>query len=143
MLMFVSGYVNRLLRSEAQTLGIRWTALLVLKDLELLGPSSQNTLAEIEQVRAPTMTVLLSEMERRGWISRVADRSDARSKIVAITPEGRKKLNSSGRVLQRRLEVDLRQMDARDVEALAKSLDPLATALMKQVRAYAAAEHPS
>ena len=138
MLMFVSGYIYRLLRFEAQELEIRWTALLVLKDLQLLGPCTQSTLAAIEQVRSPTMTVLLRQMEQHGWVIRIVDRRDARSKIVKITPRGLKKLRRCGRVLQRRLEAELGGMLSGDVKALAESLGPLQTALMRQVDTYVA-----
>ena len=60
-LMFVSGYVYRLLCAKARTLGIRWSGLMVLVDLDLLGPTRQRALVEIEQVRGSTMTVLLQE----------------------------------------------------------------------------------
>ena len=138
MLMFVSGYIYRLLRFEAQELEIRWMALLVLKDLQLLGPCTQSTLAAIEQVRSPTMTVLLRQMEQHGWVIRIVDRRDARSKIVKITHRGLKKLRRCGRVLQRRLEAELGGMLSGDVKALAESLGPLQTALMRQVDTYVA-----
>ena len=48
--MFVSGYVYRLLCAKARTLGIRWSGLMVLVDLDLLGPTRQRALVEIEQV---------------------------------------------------------------------------------------------
>ena len=62
-LSFVSGYLYRIVRYAARDLGIRWTALMVLKDLSLLGPSTQRTLADVEQVTEPTMTVLLAELD--------------------------------------------------------------------------------
>jgi len=142
MLMFVSGYIYRLLRFGTQELEIRWTALLVLKDLQLLGPCSQRTLAAIEQVQAPTMTVLIRQMEQRGWVFRIADSKDTRSKIVKITRRGREKLKRCGQVLQRRLEAELGGMRAGDVKALAGSLGPLQTALLKQVDSFVATGNP-
>ena len=62
--------LQRLLRFGVRHEKIGWTALMILKDLDFLGPSSQRELAEIEQVRAPTMTVLINQMERKGWVQR-------------------------------------------------------------------------
>ena len=88
-LMFVSGYVHRLLRMEARKLNLRWTALMVLKNLQLLGPSSQRTLADIEQVSAPTMSILLQQMEEQGWVARETGKDDARFSRVSLTAAGR------------------------------------------------------
>ena len=75
-LMFVSGYVYRILRLEARSAGLRWTGILVLKDLDLLGPLTQQALADIEQVSRPTMTVLLHEF---GAIGHGPDHSPIRA----------------------------------------------------------------
>jgi DNA-binding MarR family transcriptional regulator len=130
-LMFVVGYLQRLLRREARHEKIGWTALMILKDLDLLGPSSQRDLAEVEQVRAPTMTVLINQMERKGWVQRRADPDDGRSYKVTITPRGKKQLRATGRLLQRKLETELDALAIRDTGVLAVSLAELARALWK------------
>jgi DNA-binding MarR family transcriptional regulator len=79
-LMFVSGYVYRLLRAKARQLKIRWLGLMVLVDLDLLGPTEQRMLVEIEQVRGSTMTVLLQDLEQRGWIRRATQEQDNRQR---------------------------------------------------------------
>ena len=130
-LMFVVGYVQRLLRFEARHEKIGWTALMVLKDLDFVGPSSQRVLAEIEQVRAPTMTVLIDQMERKGWVQRRPDPDDARSYKVTITAEGTAQLRATGRVLQTRLETELGALAIGDMGALAASLAEMAQAFGK------------
>lgn len=127
--MFVVGYVYRLLRFEARHEKIGWTALMVLKDLDLLGPSNQKVLAEIEQVRAPTMTVLINQMERKGWVQRRSDPDDGRSYKVTITTRGRKQLRATGRMLQTRLETELSALAIGDSENVAVSLAALARAM--------------
>jgi DNA-binding MarR family transcriptional regulator len=133
LLMFVSGYVYRLLKHEARRQGLRWTALMVLKDLDVLGPSSQRALAQIEQVRAPTMTVLLQQMETRGWVRRSDHRSDARVSLVSITRRGQAELRAAGRVLQKRLDQELHHVPDKLLRELKDSLQPLAAALMQNV----------
>lgn len=130
-LMFVVGYLQRLLRFGDRHEKIGWTALMILKDLDLLGPSSQRELAEIEQVRAPTMTVLINQMERKGWVQRRVDPDDGRSYKVTMTPRGKKQLRATGRTLQTKLETELGALAIGDTGTLAASLAELAQALWK------------
>lgn len=130
--MFVSGYVYRLLRYEARQKGLRWTALMVLKDLQLLGPVSQRILCDIEQVAAPTMTVLIQEMKNRGWIRKSRAR-DARVSLVSITSKGQKELKRAGRLLRGRLEAELEQIPDAVFEDLESSLGVLSSELLKKI----------
>src|SRR5688572_11464972 len=113
-LMFVSGYVYRILRQEARGAGLRWTAILVLKDLELLGPLSQQALADIEQVSRPTMTVLLHEMEGLGWVRRSVDSTNRSANLIRITAKGAKALRAAGATFVARIRAALDGLSARD-----------------------------
>jgi DNA-binding MarR family transcriptional regulator len=117
-LMFVSGYVYRLLIREARRIGIRWRAILVLKDLDLLGPLSQQTLADIEQVKRPTMTVLLQQMETEGWITRTVDPQNRSANVVSITPPGRRTLRRAGKALRTRIQAAIGEMSQRELSEI-------------------------
>lgn len=130
LLMLVSGYVHRMLRHEARKRKIPWAPLMVLKDLSVLGAANQRTLAEIEQISAPTMTVLLRSMEKRGWIVREAG-EDARQRLISITAAGRQQLKSAGRILQRRLDAEIAHIPERIRKNLAVGLAPFAECLVK------------
>ncbi|MGH7996827.1 MAG: MarR family winged helix-turn-helix transcriptional regulator [Opitutaceae bacterium] len=132
-LMFISGYVHRLLRNEARRLGLRWMSCIVLNDLQLLGPSKQRQLAGVEQVSAPTMTVLIQQMERQGLVQRERGRDDARVSLVSITPNGRKELKRAGRLLRRRLEIELEKLSVSVLTGLEKNLGVLSAAVMKKI----------
>jgi DNA-binding MarR family transcriptional regulator len=132
-LSFVSGYLYRIVRYEARDLGIRWTALMVLKDLSLLGAVTQRTLADIEQVTEPTMTVLLEQMQKRGWITRSRDPANGRAKRIAITAKGRSELTKVGRVLRERLATELHGISTGELDAIGVALQPLVTLLMNKV----------
>ena len=132
-LSFVSGYLYRIVRYAARDLGIRWTALMVLKDLSLLGPSTQRTLADVEQVTEPTMTVLLEQMQQRGWITRNRDPHNGRIKRVAITAKGQRELKNAGRVLRERLGGELAGLSAAELDAIGAALGPLVALLMNKV----------
>jgi len=131
-LMFVSGYVYRLLRAKARGLGIRWSGLMVLADLDLLGPTEQRTLVEIEKVRGSTMTVLLQDFERRGWVQRDAHDADARVTRVMLTASGRTELRRAGRLLREQLIAELTNIPANVLRDVAASLKPLSAALARK-----------
>lgn len=125
-LMFVSGYVYRLLIREASRIGIRWTAILVLKDLDLLGSLSQRQIADIEQLKRPTTTVLLQQMESHGWITRRIDSKNRSANIVSITPAGRKTLRNAGKALRETLNTALSELSAGERVRLERGLRPVA-----------------
>lgn len=52
------------------------------------GPRRATTLATIEGVTAPTMTALITSLERDGLVERRADPADGRASVVAITESG-------------------------------------------------------
>jgi DNA-binding MarR family transcriptional regulator len=76
------------------------------------GPKTLGDLAAAEQVRPPTMSRLVSEMERAGVARKVTDREDARVIRVHATPKGLRAL-SRGRAM--RIEA---------IERLLSELDP-------------------
>ena len=63
------------------------------------GPKTLGDLAAAEQVRPPTMSRLVSEMERAGVARKVADREDARVVRVHATAKGLRAL-SRGRAMR-------------------------------------------
>jgi DNA-binding MarR family transcriptional regulator len=76
------------------------------------GPKTLGELAAAEQVRAPTMSRLVSEMERADLVRKVTDRDDARVIRVLATAKGLRAL-SRGRAM--RIEA---------IERLLTELDP-------------------
>lgn len=63
------------------------------------GPKTLGDLAAAEQVRPPTMSRLVSDMERAGVARKVVDRADARVVRVHATPKGLRAL-SRGRAMR-------------------------------------------
>jgi DNA-binding MarR family transcriptional regulator len=80
------------------------------------GPKTLGDLAASEQVRPPTMSRLVSEMERAGVARKVTDRHDARVIRVHATPKGLRAL-SRGRSM--RIEAIERLLAELDREELA------------------------
>lgn len=82
----------RLLRSmraaDAES-GLSGPKLSALSVLAFAGPQSLNTLARAEQVRAPTMSKLVADLEAEGLAIKRADKEDRRGVVIAVTPKGR------------------------------------------------------
>ena len=59
-----------------------------LATLELTGPRRITDLAAIQGVTQPSMTVLVTALERSGFAERRRDPTDNRGRLVALTPAG-------------------------------------------------------
>ena len=70
------------------------------------GPRTLGELAAAEQVRPPTMTKLVHELERAGLASRASDPGDARVVRVRSTAKGQ-------RILQRGREMRITELERR------------------------------
>src|ERR1700722_7123908 len=64
------------------------TALSTLSTLERSGPRRITDLASVEGVTQPSMTALVSALERSEYVERLTDASDKRVVLVAITASG-------------------------------------------------------
>jgi len=80
------------------------------------GPKTLGDLAAAEQVRPPTMSRLVSEMERAGVARKTTDRDDARVVRIRATAKGLRAL-SHGRSM--RIEAIARLMSELDPDDLA------------------------
>jgi len=103
-----------LLRRARRTDPLTGVSAAQLSALSILmsGPKTLGDLAAAEQVRPPTMSRLVSEMERAGVARKVTDRNDGRVVRVHATPKGLRAL-SRGRAMR---------IDA--IERLMSELDP-------------------
>jgi len=86
------GAAIRLLRgvrvADAET-GLSAPKLSALSVLTFGGAMSLTALARAEQVTAPTMSKLVTELEATGLIAKRADRNDKRAVRLEVTPKGR------------------------------------------------------
>lgn len=82
----------RLLRrvrvADAET-GLSGPKLSALSVLAFGGPASLSALARAEQVRAPTMSKLVADLEAEGLVAKRADKADKRGVKVEVTSKGR------------------------------------------------------
>jgi DNA-binding MarR family transcriptional regulator len=73
-------------RSQPRDMSL--TSLSTLSTLEQTGPRRITDLAACEGVAQPTMTALVSALERSGLVERRADPDDRRVVLVALSPDG-------------------------------------------------------
>jgi len=102
--------LRRLRKSDAAQ-GLSGPKSSALSVLVFGGPQTLKELAATEQVRAPTMSRLVAEMEAEGLASKTDDKSDGRVVRIAATAKG-KALLEAGR--ERRLAVLTQQIEALD-----------------------------
>ena len=102
------------------------TAGSVLATLRDGGPQRVTALAQAEFVAQPTMTTLLSRLERDGLVERRSDPADARAVLVTITAEGLKRLTAIREARAAAIEARLSELDPADREALAAAIPALA-----------------
>src|SRR5690242_19842357 len=82
-------HLLRMVRREDQALGVGPAKLSALSVLVFGGPRSIGALARAEQVRLPTMSRLVSGLERDGLATRTPDPEDGRASRVHPTARGR------------------------------------------------------
>lgn len=110
--------------------GLSGPKLSALSVLAFGGPQSLSALARAEQVRAPTMSKLVADLEAEGLVSKRADKGDKRGVVIEVTPRGRA-LMEAGRA--RRLALLRRRFSAFSKAEIAT----LATAAELMARAAA------
>jgi len=116
----------RRLRSTDSAMGLSSPKSSALSVLVFAGPQTLKDLAAAEQVRAPTMSRLIADLEADGLVTKQADGEDRRVIRIAPTAKGRTLLES-GR--ERRLEVLTAQIAAlgeREQQTLRRAADILA-----------------
>jgi DNA-binding MarR family transcriptional regulator len=80
------GLIAVAVRSQPRDMSL--TSLSTLATLELTGPRRITDLAATEGVMQPSMTALVSALERSGLAERRRDPSDRRVALVALTSDG-------------------------------------------------------
>jgi DNA-binding MarR family transcriptional regulator len=101
------------------------TAISVLALLRDGGPRRITELAAAEAVAQPTMTTLVTRLERQGLVARRPDPRDARAVLVALTGAGRDALARQRRERAAVLAQRLAALDEADLDALRDALPAL------------------
>ena len=93
-------------------------------------------LAELEGLAQPTTTVLIKQLEQKGWATRARDADDGRLVLVSLTPEGGAALEryrARYRALVRERVAAMPDERVAGLEEAIDALDSLVAALQKGV----------
>lgn len=112
-------HLLRQLRKEDDASGLSAPRLSALSVVVFAGPLSLGDLARAEQVRPPTMTRIVTGLEKEGLVTRAGDLRDRRLTLISATAKGQKIL-AAGR--------------ARRVEKLAAAVDRLTKGELAQLQ---------
>ncbi len=111
----------RRLRTEDDASGLSAPRASALSVLAFVGPQTLGDLARAEQVKPPTITRLIQEMEREGLVAVAADADDKRVKRVKATAKGKRLLIDARQRRVMRLARGLTTHSQSDQAALAKA----------------------
>jgi DNA-binding MarR family transcriptional regulator len=81
--------INRRLRQSRPVGDLTLTQLSALNSVELAVTMTPRELAEVERVRPPTMTKIISKLEERGLLERTPHPTDGRQVVLTATDQGR------------------------------------------------------
>jgi DNA-binding MarR family transcriptional regulator len=90
------------------------------------GPRRITELAQLEQLKQPTMTVLVQRLEQQGLVSRERHADDGRVVVVSLTHAGSVALEEYRAQARAALSAFLAEMPDEQVEALATATETLA-----------------
>ena len=128
-------HLLRQVRKQDAAAGIGPAQLSALSVLVFGGPITLGKLAEAEQVKAPTMSRIVTGLERSRLAEREADEKDSRLVQVRATAKGARLLHEGRR---RRIEYLARNLDflsAREIEVLKAAVEVLQRAFERWERA--------
>lgn len=117
--------IRRLAKSDA-AMGLSRPQASALAVLTFGGPATLKDLAAAEQVRAPTMSRLVAELEAAGLATKATDAADRRAVRISATAKG-KKLLLAGRDLRvGTLAAQLARLPERERAALRSAAEIIA-----------------
>ncbi len=104
----------------------QWRVMRVVNDR---APIDATSIAEIGQLRAPSVTRILRELEERGLIERAADENDRRRALVVLSQEGQEMVNASAQRMLYIMGEYSNRFGALRLEQLTEELRALSSAL--------------
>jgi len=114
-------HLLRRLRVEDVRSGLSAPRLSALSVIVFGGPIAMSELAAAEQVRAPTISRLVADLERDGLVARTAGVEDKRVWRIEATPRGRRLLREGRARRVARLAAELRRLPAGERRLLARA----------------------
>jgi DNA-binding MarR family transcriptional regulator len=116
-------HLLRRLRAEDDAMGLSAPRLSALSVVVFAGPVTLSDLAAAEQVRLPTISRLIKDLEAEGLVRRLKAGDDARVQRVAATAKGKKLLHEGRRRRVSRLAAELAALSAAERARLGEAAE--------------------
>lgn len=127
-------HLLRRVRVEDAASGLTAPRLSALSVIVFGGPLTLGELAAAEQVRPPTITRMVRDLEEGGLVLVSPDPSDGRVRRVEATTAGRQVLFEGRRRRVERLSRELAELDGSDLATLERAVDLLEKLLLPEGR---------
>jgi len=118
-------HLLRRVRREDTSAGLSAPQLSALSVIVFRGSLTLGALAHAEQVRPPTITRIVADLEARGLAVREARVGDRRITLVSATAKGKRLLEDGRRRRIAALSGEIVQLPAREVAQLERAIDIL------------------
>lgn len=115
-------HLLRQLRKEDDASGLSAPRLSALSVVVFGGPLTLGQLAAAEQVRPPTMTRIVTGLEKDGLVQRIGDPRDRRLTRIKATPKGEKVLAAGRARRVERLAAAVRELRATELAQLTRAV---------------------
>jgi DNA-binding MarR family transcriptional regulator len=120
----------RQLRKEDDASGLSAPRLSALSVVVFGGPLSLGDLARAEQVRPPTMTRIVTGLEKDGLVTRAGDLRDRRLTLISATARGQKILAAGRARRVEKLSAAVARLDRPDIAQLRRGSEVLQRVIM-------------
>jgi DNA-binding MarR family transcriptional regulator len=124
-------HLLRRVRKQDAATGEGPARLSALSVLVFGGPMTLGQLAAAEQVKPPTMTRMVTGLERSGLVTRVSDREDARRVCIRATPRGVRLLQEGRRRRIEYLAAHLEMLNEKELATLGAAVEIVERVLQK------------
>lgn len=121
-LYFALGRITRLLRRSGDLGSLSPGSAAALGTLVRSGPMRLGDLAAAEHVTAPTMSRIVSGLERYGYLGRTADPADGRAQLLTATDEAKSLVNGLTSARIQRFADALDDIDAEQRDTMKEAL---------------------
>ncbi len=118
-------HLLRQLRKEDDPSGMSAPRLSALSVVVFGGPLTLGELARAEQVKPPTMTRIVTGLEKEGLVKRKGDPRDRRLTQIEATPKGQKVLAAGRARRVKKLASAVRRMEKKELAELRRGVQLL------------------
>jgi DNA-binding MarR family transcriptional regulator len=118
-------HLLRQLRKEDDASGVSAPRLSALSVVVFGGPLTLGELARAEQVKPPTMTRIVTGLEKEGLVKRKGDQRDRRLTRIEATPKGRKILFAGRARRVEKLATAVRRLEKKELAELRQGVQLL------------------